>query len=246
MIVAMYSGSKGGVGKTTIAISMSIVTTLQGVPTLLVDTSMDGSATFYLLGNSAEPPFLSDLDLLDGASIRSALRRVPIVEGAALTVAVNGGQRSPRNVRALAETLKGLAEFPFIVVDVPTLAEREAVLRYYPLYEAADVIVAVAEPSTVSIRSAVMTFRGKRVVAALNCPRPYTPLFVDLYRKYMDAVYRSYGIPYVVIPYSKVIGLLGGDTIGHFGDSKLYIIKSVEAGYVQAVTELVRLVMSKK
>jgi hypothetical protein len=246
MIVAMYSGSKGGVGKTTVAISMSVVTALQGVPTLLVDTSMDGSATGYLLSSNVEPPFLGDLDLLDGASIRSALRRVSIVQGRELTIAVNGGQRPPRDVGALAEALKGLAEFPMIVVDVPTLADKESVLRYYPLYEVADVVVAVAEPSTVSIRSAVMTFRGRRVVAALNCPRPYTPLFVDLYRKYMDVIYRSYGIPYVVIPYSKVIGLLGGDTIGRFGDSKLYIIKSVEAGYVQAVTELVRLVLSKK
>jgi len=248
MIVAMFSGSKGGVGKTTIAISMSIVTALQGVPTLLVDTSMDGSATGYLLGNNVEPPYLGDLDFVDGVSLRSVLRRVPIVEGngVELTVAVNGSQKSLKNVRAVAEAIKRLNEFPMIVVDVPALADREAVLRYYPIYEVADVIVAVAEPNTVSIRSAVMTFRGKHVVAALNCPRPYTPLFIDLYRKYMDIVNKNYGIPYVVVPYSKTIGLLGGDTIGHFGGNKLNIVKNTEPAYVQAITELVKLVLSKK
>jgi len=248
MIVSMFSGSKGGVGKTTIAISMSIVTALQGVPTLLVDTSMDGSATGYLLGSNVEPPYLGDLDFVDGVSLRSVLRRVPIIEGngAELTIAVNGNQKSLKNVGAVAEALKRLGEFPMIVVDVPALADREAVLRYYPIYEAADVIVAVAEPNTVSIRSAVMTFRGKHVVAALNCPRPYTALFIDLYRKYMDIIHRNYGIPYVVVPYSKTIGLLGGDTIGHFGGNKLNIVKNTEPAYVQAITELVKLVLSKK
>jgi septum formation inhibitor-activating ATPase MinD len=248
MIVAMFSGSKGGVGKTTIAISMSIVTALQGVPTLLVDTSMDGSATGYLLGNNVEPPHLGDLDFADGVSIKSVLRRVPIIEGngVELTIAVNGSQKSLKNVEAVAEAIKRLNEFPMIIVDVPALADREAVLRYYPIYKASDVIVAVAEPNTVSIRSAVMTFRDKHVVAALNCPRPYTPLFIDLYRKYMDIVNKTYGIPYVIVPYSKTIGLLGGDTIGHFGDNKLNIVKNTEPAYVQAITELVKLVLSKK
>jgi MinD superfamily P-loop ATPase len=244
----MFSGSKGGVGKTTIAISMSIVTALQGVPTLLVDTSMDGSATGYLLGNNVEPPYLGDLNFIDGVSIRSVLRRVPIVEsnGAELTVAVNGRKKSLKNIGALANALKRLNEFPMIIVDVPALADREAVLRYYPIYETADVIVAVAEPNTVSITSAVMTFRDKHVVTALNCPRPYVPTLIDRYRKYMDGIHKVYGIPYVVIPFSSAILMLSGDTIGHFGGNKLNIVKSAEPTYVQAITELVKLVLSNK
>jgi hypothetical protein len=59
----------------------------------------------------------------------------------------------------------------------------------------------------------MVTFSGKRVVAALNCPRPYTQMVVELYKKYMDVFARRYNIPYVVVPYSRAISLLSSDRL---------------------------------
>jgi MinD-like ATPase involved in chromosome partitioning or flagellar assembly len=241
MIISTFSGSKGGVGKTTLAISIGIVSAIQRIPTLVVDSSSEGGATSYLLGAGAEPPFLSDLDP-GSDDITRALRRVPILDedaGVELVVAVNSsrGVRGLRDVDKLAERIRAL-NYPVTIIDVPALTDRDAVLRYFPLFEISDTVLVVAEPSTASIRSAMVTFSGKRVVAALNCPRPYTQMVVELYRKYMDVFARRYNIPYVVVPYSRAISLLSSD--------RLNILSYVEPDFVQAVTELAKLVLSKK
>jgi cellulose biosynthesis protein BcsQ len=234
MLVTTFSGSKGGVGKTTLAISVSIVSALQRIPTLLVDASSEGGATAYLLGN-VEPPYLSAGDL------QSALRRVAIQDvapdsGVELNVAVNRGPL--RDVARVAEQLRSLDSFPVVIADVPALSDLDAMERYLPLLEAADAVLTVAEPSTASIRSAMYTFGSKRVVAALNCPRPYTQTVVDLYRRYMDIYARRCNAHYVVVPYSKAISLLSSE--------RLNILAYVEPAFVSAVTELARLLFSKK
>jgi len=235
MLVTTFSGSKGGVGKTTLAISLSIVSALQRIPTLLVDASAEGGATAYLLGN-VEPPYLSAGDL-QGALRRVAIQDVAPGSGVELNVAVNRGPL--RDVARVAEQLRSLDSFPVVMVDIPALSDLDAMERYLPLLDAADAILTVAEPSTASIRSATMyTFGSKRVVAALNCPRPYTQAVVDLYRRYMDIYARRCNARYVVVPYSKAVSLLSSE--------RLNILSYVEPAFVSAVTELARLLFSKK
>jgi Mrp family chromosome partitioning ATPase len=235
MIVSTFSGSKGGVGKTTLAVSLSIAASVRGIPTLLVDTSAEGGATAYLLGANVEPPYLSSGDVL------GALRQVVLFEdegySARVTVAVNRGPL--RDVRGVAERLRGLAEqYRLIIIDVPALTDLEAVERYMPLFEVADAILIVVEPNLASLRSALYTFRDKRLVVALNCPRPYSPAIIDFYRRYVEAFSRRTGARYVVVSYSPALSLLSAD--------RLNVLERADDSFVASIAELAKLLLSHK
>ncbi|MEM4804774.1 MAG: hypothetical protein QXX25_01710, partial [Thermofilaceae archaeon] len=153
MLIATFSGSKGGTGKTTLAVSLS-VTAASSVPTLLVDASSEGGATAYLLGDTPPPYLRDDPD----ASLREVEH-----DTFRLTVAVNRGPlRSPEQVINSLRTWS--QRYTLVLVDIPALTDVDAVERYLPLILEADSILVVTEPNPASLESALFTFTGKRVV----------------------------------------------------------------------------------
>lgn len=206
MIVATFSGSKGGTGKTTLAVSVSVVTSAL-LSTLLVDTSAEGGATAYLLGD-APPPYLRE-------DPERSLRRVE-AEGLRIFVAVNRGALT--NVEAVAKAVEAWASrFELVMLDIPALTDVDAVERYMPLLRLADTVLVVAEPNPASLEASLYTFGAKRVVVALNSPRPYPKTVVDHYARVVASFCRrasEKGVlaDYVLIPYDPAVSRLGPST----------------------------------
>lgn len=198
MIVATFSGSKGGTGKTTLAVSLSLAAGMR-VETLLVDASAEGGATAYLLGDSPGPYLSEDPD----GSLR-------LVEAGALrlTVAVNRGPLLwPQKV---AERIADWVErYQLVMIDQPALTDVDAVERYMPLLKLADTILVVTEPNPASIEASLYKFGSKRVVVALNQPRPYPKTVVEHYRRVVEHFCRKHGYEYVLVPYEPAVSRLG-------------------------------------
>jgi MinD-like ATPase involved in chromosome partitioning or flagellar assembly len=237
MIISTFSGSKGGVGKTTLAISLAVVSAFQRVPTLLVDASFEGGATSYLLGSSVEPPYLSQLE---GSDVRQALRRVRLGTGEDVELVVAVNFRSPfRDIEWVARAIRSLDTFPVTIIDLPALTDPYVFERYLPLIYASDAILIVAEPNEASLQSALYNFEGKKMVVALNCPRGYASVHInDVRAKYLDPFARKYRARYVIIPFSPAMCMLSSE--------RLNFLDYAEPQFVSAVTELARLLFSKK
>lgn len=198
MLVTTFSSSKGGTGKTTLAVSLSVLSSASA-RTLLVDASAEGGATSYLLGDAPGPYFWEDPE--------GSLRSVELSDGVALTVAVNRGPLvDPARV---AQALEAWREtFDFTVVDLPALTDVDTVERYMPLLRATNAVLVVVEPNPASLEAALYCFGGKRVVVALNCPRPYPATVVDWYRRAVEVFCRKFGYEYAVIPYDPALSRL--------------------------------------
>ena len=193
-----FSGSKGGTGKTTLAVSLALVASMR-VETLLVDASAEGGATAYLLGDSPGPYLSEDPD--------GSLRRVEADE-LQLTVAMNRRPLFwPRKVAERIAAWRG--SFQLIVIDEPALTDVDAVERYMPLLKLADTILIVTEPNPASIEASLYRFWGKRVIVALNQPRPYPRTVVDHYRRVVEHFCRKHGYEYVLVPYEPAVSRLG-------------------------------------
>ncbi|MEM4875390.1 MAG: hypothetical protein QW394_08830 [Thermofilaceae archaeon] len=227
MLIATFSGSKGGTGKTTLAVSLS-VTAASSVPTLLVDASSEGGATAYLLGDTPPPYLRDDPD----ASLREVEH-----DTFRLTVAVNRGPlRSPEQVINSLRTWS--QRYTLVLVDIPALTDVDAVERYLPLILEADSILVVAEPNPASLESALFTFTGKRVVVALNCPRPYPRSVVDYYSKTVAYWCKKAGADYVVVPYEPAVSRLGPGT--------LRVLNYTSGEFDAAIAKLAHLLLRKK
>ena len=227
MIITTFSGSKGGTGKTTIAISIALITS-GSIDTLIVDASAEGGATAYLLGD-APPPYLRE-------DPERSLRRVE-ANGLQLTVAVNRGPLLwPKRV---AEYVAAWAtRYPLILIDMPALTDVDAVMRYMPLLDLTDTVLIVTEPSLASLEASLYRFGLKRVVVALNQPRPYYRTVVEEARKIVDNFCRKHGFDYVVIPYEPAVSRLT--------PRALRIIEYTSPEYDAAIAKLVALLTSGK
>lgn len=226
MIVNTFSGSKGGTGKTTLAISLSLLTSLR-VETLLVDASAEGGVTAYLLGDCPGPYLSEDPD--------SSLRKVE-AEKLQLTIAVNRGpllwpERVAERVASWA------AWYQLVVVDLPALTDVDAVDRYTPLLRLADTILVVAEPNPASIEASLYRFGDKRVVIALNQPRPYPKTVVEHYRRVIENFCRKHGYEYVLVPYEPAVSRLSPST--------LRIFKYTSDEYDSAIAKLGSILLSR-
>jgi len=230
--VATFSGSKGGTGKTTLAVCVSVVTSAV-MSTLLVDASAEGGATAYLLGD-APPPYLRE-------DPERSLRRVD-AEGLKMFVAVNRGALT--DVEAVARAVGVWAtRFEFVILDIPALTDVDAVERYMPLFKLADAILVVAEPNPAALEASLYTFGGKRVVVALNSPRPYPKTVVDHYARVVAsfcrrASERGVSADYVLVPYDPAVSRLGPSTFK--------ALNYTSEGFDSAVMQLVVLLLRKK
>ncbi|MGC9108571.1 MAG: hypothetical protein ACP5IE_10350 [Infirmifilum sp.] len=222
MIVVTFSGSKGGVGKTTLAIALSIVLS----PSLLVDASSEGGATSYLLGD-APPPYLSQDPAL-------SLRRVELFDGVQVFMAVNRGAIDPNRV---AEFVRGLNEFDIVIIDLPALTDIETMRRYLPLFYIADTILSVVEPTQPSILTGLKRFGEKRVVVALNVPRPLPFVAVDMYRRIVESFARRHGYGFVVVPYEPAMSRLSPATVN--------VLNYTSPSFDKAIASLARLIKNK-
>jgi len=224
VIVATFSGSKGGTGKTTLAVSFSLAVSLR-VETLLIDASAEGGATAYLLGD-CPGPYLSENP--DGS-----LRRVEADE-LQLTVAVNRGpllwpQKVAERVAAWAK------RYQLVIVDQPALTDVDAVERYMPLLKLADTILIVTEPNPASIEASLYKFGSKRVIVALNQPRPYPKTVVDHYRRVVEHFCRKHGYEYVLVPYEPAVSRLS--------PSVLKVFRYTSEEYDSAVAKLANILL---
>jgi MinD superfamily P-loop ATPase len=224
VIVATFSGSKGGTGKTTLAVSLALAASLSR-EVLLVDASAEGGATAYLLGDCPGPYLSEDPD--------GSLRRVEADE-LRLTVAVNRGpllwpQKVAERVAAWA------SRYQLVVIDQPALTDVDAVERYMPLLKLADTVLIVTEPNPASIEASLYRFGGKRVIVALNQPRPYPKTVVEHYRRVIEHFCRRNGYEYVLVPYEPAVSRLSPSTLG--------IFKYTSDDYDSAIAKLGNLIL---
>lgn len=224
MIVATFSGSKGGTGKTTLAISLSLAASLR-TETLLVDASAEGGATAYLLGDCPGPYLCEDPD--------NSLRRVEADE-LRLTVAINRGPLLwPERVSECV--VSWASQFQLVVIDQPALTDVDAVERYMPLLRLADTILIVTEPNPASIEASLYRFGDKRVVVALNQPRPYPKTVVEHYRRVIEHFCRKHGYEYVAVPYEPAVSRLS--------PSILRVFRYTSDDYDSAVAKLANILL---
>jgi MinD superfamily P-loop ATPase len=224
VIVATFSGSKGGTGKTTLAISLSLAASLR-TETLLVDASAEGGATAYLLGDCPGPYLCEDPD--------NSLRRVEADE-LRLTVAINRGPLLwPERVSECV--VSWASQFQLVVIDQPALTDVDAVERYMPLLRLADTILIVTEPNPASIEASLYRFGDKRVVVALNQPRPYPKTVVEHYRRVIEHFCRKHGYEYVAVPYEPAVSRLS--------PSILRVFRYTSDDYDSAVAKLANILL---
>jgi len=227
-VVVTFSGSKGGTGKTTISVSLSLLCSAR-VNTLLVDASAEGGATSYLLGD-CPGPYLSQ----DPAR---SLRKIAIDEAdVRLAVAVNRGPLlNPELVaRHIAEWGRS---FQLTLIDLPALTDFDAIKRYMPFFELADTVLVVTEPSPASLEASLYTFGPKRVIIALNQPRPYVKSVVEHYRRVVEWFCKQHGYNYVVVPYDAAMARLT--------PSSLRVIMYTSDEYDAALVKLAQLLLRK-
>lgn len=224
VIATTFSGSKGGTGKTTLAICLSVVAG-GAAPTLLVDASSEGGATAYLLGD-VPPPYLCD-------DPSRSLRRVES-NSLQLTVAVNRGPITDPHL--VAEQVQSWSKsFDFVFVDLPALTDVEAVERYMALLRLADAVLVVVEPNPAATEAALFKFSEKKVIVALNQPRPYPLAVVNHYSSVIKVFCRNAGCNYVVIPYEPAISRLSPST--------LRVVNFTSDEFDTAIMRLARLLM---
>ncbi|MEM4810750.1 MAG: hypothetical protein QXS92_02430 [Thermofilum sp.] len=224
MIATTFSGSKGGTGKTTLAVCLSVV--VGGVaPTLLVDASSEGGATAYLVGD-VPPPYLRD-------DPSRSLRRVES-GSLRLTIAVNRGPLA--DLQVVADHVQGWSRaYSVVVVDLLVLTDVDAVERYMPLLKLADAVLVVTEPSPAAMEAALYKFSGKSVVVVLNQPRPYPLAVVNQYISMMRVFCRNAGCEYVVVPYEPAMSRLSPST--------LRVINYTSEEFDAAIMRLARLLL---
>jgi MinD superfamily P-loop ATPase len=227
VIVATFSGSKGGTGKTTLAVSLALAASLSR-EVLLVDASAEGGATAYLLGDCPGPYLSEDPD--------GSLRRVEADE-LRLTVAVNRGPLLwPQKVAE--RVAEWASRYQLVVIDQPALTDVDAVERYMPLLKLADTILIVTEPNPASIEASLYRFGGKRVIVALNQPRPYPKTVVEHYRRVIEYFCRRNGYEYVLVPYEPAVSRLSPSTLG--------IFKYTSDDYDSAIAKLGNLILRER
>ena len=227
VLVATFSGSKGGTGKTALAVSLSIMAS-GSLRSLLVDASAEGGVTAYVFGD-APGPYLSE-------DPEGSLRSVSLGD-IRLTVAVNRGpllwpERVAAKVREWAES------HALTIVDLPALTDVDAVERYMPLLELTDAVLIVAEPNPASLEASLYRFGEKRVVVALNQPRPYPKSLVDHYARVVASWCKSAGAEYVVVPYEPAVSRMG--------PGLLRVFDFTSSEFDAAVAKLIHLLLRKR
>jgi len=108
------------------------------------------------------------------------------------------------------------SQYQLVVIDQPALTDVDAVERYMPLLKLADTVLIVTEPNPASIEASLYRFGGKRVIVALNQPRPYPRTVVEHYRRVIEYFCRRNGYEYVLVPYEPAVSRLSPSTLGIF------------------------------
>lgn len=159
-ILAVTSG-KGGVGKSTVAIGVSLAFCRMGKKVLLIDMDEGLRCLDLILGVEEQTVF--DLaDILLGSEAENAIYRVPGIEGLSLIPApAKAGMIDPFSFTRFA---KEIAEkFDTVIFDFPAGMD----FTLYPCLPAGALYLTVATPDPVSVRDAAAV---SDQLEALACP----------------------------------------------------------------------------
>ena len=143
------SGGKGGVGKSTLAVSLSAHYARQGARTVLVDGDFGMADLNLLLGLA---PDRSVLEVMNGTQVDSCLVQA---HGLHLLPGLNGSfsvaNADEEMQRAILHALSQLTQaFDTVVVDTPAGID----VRNIEITAAADEVIVVATPEPVSLTDA--------------------------------------------------------------------------------------------
>lgn len=179
MKVLAVCSVKGGVGKTSAAVSMAHLAAAEGYRTLLWDLDPQGAAT-WMLGRKARVKGGVDAALGDKGALPSLLRGTDI-PGLDLVPAdwsyrtmdqTLAGSAKP--VRRIARQLKDLrAGYELVVLDCPPGMD----LVGEAIVSAADVLLVPVVPSTLAVRALDQLVE---FVAQTDPPRPRVTAFLSL------------------------------------------------------------------
>jgi len=214
-IATVTSGNKGGTGKTTISLILTLATNYAGIPSLHVDASSEGGAGTLLLG--AKPgPYLRDY--LNGkASLDESISVYTLdINGEKFDfyMVLNSGNLPRVDLERLFNDLRRLDDYlELVVIDLPAYQD--------PWYEAfsrlSDAVIKVAEPSPHSLTAVFSAWpplglaSGTPTIYVLNQPRYYP---VNVVETYESRLRDSVGDENVItVPYDYAASRLAPENI---------------------------------
>lgn len=176
MIIAPYSGGKGGVGKTTILTYLSLLLSSK-FKVLIIDTSPDYGISYMLL-KYPDPPYFKDVVRGD-LSIRESISRYKFtledISYDFYMIPNKGSIRCNLSDNVLKQIKDVSREYDFIVIDIPSWQRGD--IRYHRLTLISNVLLIVTtplvnhEPEMLNIENDYLK-RKKIILYVINCPVP--------------------------------------------------------------------------
>ena len=214
-ISTITSGNKGGTGKTTISLLLTLASNYAGIPALHIDTSSEGGAGTILLG--AKPgPYLRDF--FEGrASILESINIYTLELGDEefdFYILLNSGCLPKIRLESFFTCLRSLERyFELVIIDLPAYQD----LWYEQFSMLSDVVVKVTEPSPASLTAVFSAWPRLNdeasidVIYVLNQPRFYSMSVVKLYEERLKQSVGEERV--VVIPYDYAASRLAPENI---------------------------------
>jgi len=206
--LGFYSFGRGGTGKTTLAVASTVLASLAGWRTLLVDIGDANNSSATRLLSSLEPPFTGDV--LSGAAswqdaVAEAKLRVGNLDASFYIIPSNGKLPSQPGFEPLFEMLQELRSMgavDLVVFDLPS----DPLNIFVPLVSRLDFAAVVATPEYSSVKVVTSNRLPAFTLPILNKYRPEL-------RHYLSSLRQFFGTCFAV-SYDKNLEDLAPSNVG--------------------------------
>ncbi len=200
--VCLTSGCKGGTGKSTISVLLTILYAGVGKRVILVDTGVQGNSSHMIL-NMPPPPYLRDV--LHKGSITEAILKCEVAlkdRNLSFYLIPNSGELQEISTGVIEKAFKKIGSFfDIAILDIPAYQNEE----YNLFIDACDIAVLVYNPNSIVIRSVSKAYVGKcRVIPLLN-----KDLGIEKYKNLVG----EFHVRYLVIPFDPHLPLLSPENL---------------------------------
>ncbi|RLE73290.1 MAG: hypothetical protein DRJ37_00705 [Thermoprotei archaeon] len=200
--VCLTSGCKGGTGKSTISILLTVLYAGVGKRVILVDTGVQGNSSHMIL-SAPPPPYLRDV--LHKGSITEAILKCEVAlkdRNLSFYLIPNNGDLQGISIGIVEKAFKKIENFfDIAILDIPAYQNGE----YNLFIDVCDIAILVYNPNSIAIRSVSKAYVGKcRIIPLLN-----KDLGIEKYRSLVGEFHDKY----LVMPFDPYLPLLSPENL---------------------------------
>ena len=159
--VCLTSGCKGGTGKSTLAVLLTILYSGAGKRTILIDTGAGGNSSHIIITNPP-PPYLRNI-INDGDAIEAIIKCELSIKDKTVDFYLipNDGPLGSVNNNSVRKLLKSIEKFFDIAIfDLPAYQNGE----YNSFVDNCDIVLLIYNPSDFIIKAVSKCYTGNRIV----------------------------------------------------------------------------------